>query len=131
MEVSRVQGRAAVWIVETVQGPKKAAVMSIAHEELNNWQAVYGDAISIDGMMIQNRLDWTTIGFTMLNNEHGMTSGGICQTAFETKEFFHWLFEQLFGYVIFLEENEPGALPGCSAASTRLAVLRCRRRAFG
>ena len=32
----------------------------------------------------------------MLNNEHGLASGGICQTAFETKEFFHWLFEQLF-----------------------------------
>jgi hypothetical protein len=51
-------------------GTKKTAVFAITPAGLENWRRGFGDVVSIDGVQVPNRLHWTTIPVTMLNQEH-------------------------------------------------------------
>jgi hypothetical protein len=84
-EVHKAGGRTSVLMC----GTKKTAVFTITPAELENWRWRFGDVISMDGVQVPNRLRCMTIPVTPLNQERSLACGGVCFTAFETKEFYH------------------------------------------
>ena len=72
-------------------------ILSIKKEEEDNLKK-YGDFAEIDGTIIPNFLEWTTIPIAIQGNLGELRSGGLAFSVSENCEFYNWLISTLLLY---------------------------------
>jgi hypothetical protein len=90
--VEQQGGRTAVFTLNTVSGPKKAAVMVVMPEHEEEWTR-HGDVVWIDSTAFNNHLRWVLIPMTLCSASKGLACGGWFVTAVETEDAHRWMLE--------------------------------------